>query len=43
VTQFEPLPRIELPYLSSRIHEDAIIGRCELADFEAWVESSLSD
>jgi len=41
VTQFRPLPPMELPSLGSCMHGSAVMERFELAEFEAWVESSL--
>ncbi|KAK4459473.1 hypothetical protein QBC42DRAFT_299412 [Cladorrhinum samala] len=41
ITRFHTLSSTELPSLSAAMPEDAVAGRCELVDFEAWVESSL--
>lgn len=42
MTRFHTLSPTELPSLSANMPGDAVAGRCELVDFEAWVESSLS-
>ncbi|KAK4220947.1 hypothetical protein QBC38DRAFT_155242 [Podospora fimiseda] len=42
ITRFHTLSHTELPSLHANTPEDAVVGRCELLDFEAWVESSLS-
>ncbi|KAK3987282.1 hypothetical protein QBC44DRAFT_127707 [Cladorrhinum sp. PSN332] len=43
ITRFHTLSPTELPSLRGLMPdpEDAVAGRCELVDFEAWVESSL--
>ncbi|KAK4449026.1 hypothetical protein QBC34DRAFT_351713 [Podospora aff. communis PSN243] len=42
MTTFHQLPQKNLPCLDRSSHQDAAMTRCELLDFEAWVESSLS-
>ncbi|KAK4160024.1 hypothetical protein QBC43DRAFT_326010 [Cladorrhinum sp. PSN259] len=41
IMRFYTLSSTELPCLSVGMHEDAVEDRCELVDFEAWIESSL--
>ncbi|KAK0613589.1 hypothetical protein B0T14DRAFT_591458 [Immersiella caudata] len=44
LTTFSPNIRLELlPRLGDRVGSDSAMDFCELAEFEAWVESSLSD